>query len=61
MGGAGVSTPTPLIARTARLAAQKRAIVVEALAAALVEDFRANPDSAGDSPTGSVREAERCA
>lgn len=55
MGGAGAPTPTPLAAHMVRLTALERAIVVEALAAALVEDFRANPEDPGDSPRGDAR------
>jgi hypothetical protein len=55
MGGAGVSTPALPAARMVRLTAQQRAVVVEALAAALIEDYRAIPESAGDSPTGDAR------
>jgi len=57
MGGADTSAPIFPAARMVRLTAQKRAIVVEALAAALVEDYRANPESVGDSPTGDARVA----
>jgi hypothetical protein len=60
MGGAGTSAPTVPAARMVRLTAQQRAVIVEALASALVEDYRAIPQSAGDSPTGSVREARPC-
>jgi hypothetical protein len=37
------------------LSLHERRVVVEALASALVEDFRGNPDVTGESPTGIAR------
>lgn len=43
-------------ARTAPLDAYRRRVVVEALAAALVEDYGQNPRSSDDSPAGFARQ-----
>lgn len=46
--------PAP-IRRTVTLSAHARAVIVEALAAALVEDYRDIRQTPGDSPTGHAR------